>query len=177
MKTVLAIIFSLLCFLLSSAPAWGKTVIVRYIILTPDSQKLSQTTGQPALREPDSGGAAKATSPQHSGETIPPESEIEIKIKQFFGKYSHTAKAIAMCESHLNPQAVGDGGIAYWQNGIEYGRSWGIFQIRYLPGRPHPTKLLNPDYNIAYAYQLFVRSGYAFTAWSCYTNGGYLAYL
>lgn len=104
-----------------------------------------------------------------------PAGSIETKIKKLFGKDAPVAIAVARCESGLREGAVGDGHIAYWQGGVEYGKSYGIFQIRHLPGRPDPTNLLQADFNIQYAYNLFKRSG--FYPWSAYTNGCYQSFL
>lgn len=85
------------------------------------------------------------------------------------------AIAVAKSESHLNPQAIGDGHLAFNRNGIEYGKSYGVFQVRFLEGRPNPNELLDPDKNIAYAYELYQKSG--FQPWSQYKNGNYKKYL
>jgi hypothetical protein len=90
---------------------------------------------------------------------------LEQKIRAKFGESADTALAIAFCESGIREEAIGDGHIAYYQDGIEYGKSYGIFQVRHLPGRPSPEWLLNADNNIEYAYQLFQRSGW--NPWSC----------
>jgi hypothetical protein len=73
--------------------------------------------------------------------------------------------SILTCESNLNIEAVGDLSLQYTQNGVTYGASYGIAQVRYLPGRPDPLWLMNPYNNLAYARQLFLRSGV--TPWTC----------
>jgi len=77
--------------------------------------------------------------------------------------------AIFTCESGINPKAVGDKSLQYVQNGITYGASYGIAQIRYLPGRPDPEWLLNPTNNLEYARQLYERSGV--NPWTCSRKG------
>lgn len=66
---------------------------------------------------------------------------------------------IMQCESGGNPDAVGDTTTAY--------ASYGLMQIRALPGRPAPAWLLIPENNIQYAYQLS-GGGVNFQPWSCY---------
>lgn len=100
---------------------------------------------------------------------------IKNKILEKFGKDGPVALAVARCESGLRPGAIGDGHIAFMKDGVEYGKSYGVFQIRALPGRPSPDRLLDANYNIEYAYQLYKRSG--FGPWSAYTNGCYLNFL
>lgn len=55
--------------------------------------------------------------------------------------------AIVDCESGGNPEAVGDTTTEY--------SSYGLFQIRALPGRPDPDWLKVPANNIEYAYGLW----------------------
>lgn len=101
--------------------------------------------------------------------------EIANKIRQVFGADAELAIAIARCESGLRPGAIGDGHISYWVNGVEYGKSYGVFQIRHLEGRPSPEQLLDADFNIQYAYNLFKRSSWY--PWSAYNNGCYEQFL
>lgn len=70
------------------------------------------------------------------------------------------ARNIMICESGGNSQAIGDKNTSY--------QSYGLFQIRALPGRPPPDWLLNPDNNVKFAYELYKRSGYSFSPhWTC----------
>lgn len=62
------------------------------------------------------------------------------------------ARKIMACESGGNPDAIGDRSTAY--------KSYGLFQIRALPGRPSPEWLLNPENNVSYAYSLYKKSGW-----------------
>ena len=94
---------------------------------------------------------------------------IEEKIKSVFGADSEKALKIARCESQLNHLAVGDHKIAYVKDGKEYGKSYGVFQIRSLPGRPEPTELFDRDFNIEYAYQVYQRQGWDAWMW-CSNN-------
>jgi len=80
---------------------------------------------------------------------------IETAICDTFGKHCANALKIAQCESGMDTQKVGDLGISYKKKGTQYGLSFGIFQIRYLEGRPKPSELLKPEVNIQYAAKLF----------------------
>jgi|GEM_PF-4951161 len=97
-------------------------------------------------------------------------------IRQKFGDNSNLALAVADCESHLRANAVGDGQLAFTHNGIEYGRSYGVFQIRHLRGRPTPDYLLNAKNNIDYAHKMYEEQG-GFQAWACYSGGYYQKHL
>lgn len=92
--------------------------------------------------------------------------EAADKIRAKFGANADKALAIASCESGMRSSAVGDVGLAYWQNGVKYGESFGLFQIRYLPGRPSPEWLLNADNNIQKAFEMS-GGGTTWKAWSC----------
>lgn len=105
-----------------------------------------------------------------------PQGSVEKKIRALFGKDADLAIAIAKAESGMRCEAVGDGHIAYMQDGIEYGKSYGVFQIRHLPGRPAPSYLADCDQNIEYAYGMFKAQGH-FNAWSAYTNGSYQKFI
>lgn len=77
---------------------------------------------------------------------------------------------ICKCESSGNPLAVGDNHLTYLVNGVRYGYSVGLLQIRYLPGREHYGDLTNPTINISAGYDIFSRQGY--NAWTCYRKIG-----
>jgi len=86
-----------------------------------------------------------------------------------------TAIAIFKAESGLRCEAVGDGHIAFIKNGIEYGKSYGIAQIRHLEGRPSPDKLLDCQFNINHAYGMYKAQGWK--PWSAYKSGAYKRFL
>jgi len=139
-------------------------------------EKVGQHSGgfeQPDFSSPAGGVEKKAVIREVT--KIVPKSDIEALICQYFTDNCDVAIAVARCESGLRDHAVGDHAIAYIQDGVEYGKSYGVFQIRSLPGRPEPEKLLDPSFNVQYAYNLYKRSG--FTPWSAYTNDCYLAFL
>lgn len=88
-----------------------------------------------------------------------PSSTVERLILDIFGEDADIALALSFCESGLRADAVGDHAISYVENGIEYGKSYGLFQIRYLPGRPTPEQLLNPEFNVKFAKQMYDAQG------------------
>lgn len=73
-----------------------------------------------------------------------------------------SAVKVAQCESGLNDKAVGDQALRFG----EYGASYGLMQIRYLPGRPSPEWLLDPFNNVKYAKNMLLEQG-NFSAWTC----------
>jgi hypothetical protein len=87
----------------------------------------------------------------------------------------NTATAVAKAESSLNPAAVGDVTLQYQQDGVQYGASYGCFQIRYLQGRPAPETLLDPVQNVQYAYDMY--KGQSWAPWSAYNSGAYLKHM
>lgn len=86
-----------------------------------------------------------------------------------------TMLAILTAESGLRCNAEGDGHLTYQKDGRTYGASYGLGQIRYLPGRPTPDKLLDCKFNLAYVYQMEQKQEKQ--PWSAYTNKSYLKYL
>ena len=162
----------LFAFLLLPFRSYAKEVKVIYTITHPESYKSQLNTG-PARRAdlPKAGGGGA----KKQMVSAPAPITLEDKIRVVFGEYADVAIAIARAESGLRADAIGDGHISYLQDGVEYGMSYGIFQIRHLPGRPTPAELLDPDFNIKYAHRLFLRSG--FYPWSAYTSKSYLEYL
>ena len=87
----------------------------------------------------------------------------------------NTALAVAKAESGMRCDAIGDGHIAFIKNEIEYGKSYGVFQIRYLVGRPDPSLLLDCAFNIDLAFQMWQKQSWR--PWSAYTNQSYLKFL
>jgi hypothetical protein len=85
------------------------------------------------------------------------------------------ATAIMKAESQGDCTRIGDKHLAFWKDGITYGQSYGCMQVRFLEGRPEPEELLNPEKNIAYAYEIYQRHGWK--AWSTYNSGIYQKYL
>lgn len=105
----------------------------------------------------------------------PEKSEVKEMVCKYFGSDCPLATAVFFAESGLRCEAVGDGALAYMQDGIEYGKSYGVAQIRHLPGRPDPSTLLDCESNIRHAYGMWRAQG--FSPWSAYTNRSYLKYL
>ena len=95
----------------------------------------------------------------------PKEKTVDELIEQYFGNAAPAAKKIAQCESGKQPDKIGDVKLQFWKGGVRYGASYGVFQIRYLPGRPAPDELLNAEFNIRYAADLYHAQGW--TPWTC----------
>lgn len=95
----------------------------------------------------------------------PKEKSIDELIDEHFGKQASNARKIMQCESGGRVDAVGDKTLQYWQDGIRYGASYGLFQIRYLPGRPTPDQLLDKEFNIRYAAEM--QRNQKWVPWSC----------
>lgn len=115
-----------------------------------------------------SGGGATRVSGGGGGVTV--STGINPLIKKYFPKEQWaTAQAVMLAESGGNASAVGDN---YPINGQTI-PSYGLFQIRALPGRP--GNMTDPEANVAYAAQLWKAQGWQ--PWSAYTNGNFRQYL
>lgn len=88
---------------------------------------------------------------------------------EIFGSKADVFLRIASKESGCNPLAVGDKHLTYFQNGIKYGMSCGLLQVRFLPGRPSCAKMQDPAANARYALSLYNSGG--FNHWSVCKNG------
>lgn len=73
---------------------------------------------------------------------------IILFIQELWGDEWRTAVAIAHCESSLNEKAIGDQHLDP--------PSIGVFQIRAFSQRGTPEQLLNFEYNIRFAHQLYL---------------------
>lgn len=91
-----------------------------------------------------------------------------------FGSKADVFLRIANKESSCNPMAVGDKHLTYWQNGIQYGMSCGLLQVRFLPGRPNCSEMQNPEANARYALNLYNSGGYRH--WTVCNNGSAQCY-
>ena len=105
----------------------------------------------------------------------PKKTPVTDLICSYFGDECATAVAVFTAESQLSCNAVGDGHLTYVHGERVYGASYGIAQIRYLPGRPDPSLLVDCEYNIRYAHSMWQREGWR--PWSAYTTGAYRRYL
>lgn len=82
-------------------------------------------------------------------------------IKKYFPQNQwDNALAVARGESGLNPNAIGDNYPIDTGNGPETIPSYGLFQIRGLAGRPPKERLLNPEFNVHYAADMFKQQGW-----------------
>lgn len=95
----------------------------------------------------------------------PKEKTVDELIHEYFGDRYEKAKKVATCESGLRPDAVGDKTLTFVRDGITYGASYGVFQIRYLPGRPTPDQLLNAEFNVKYAAEM--QKNQSWRPWTC----------
>jgi hypothetical protein len=100
---------------------------------------------------------------------------IEELVRQTFKEDPDTAVAVMKAESQGDCARVGDQHIMFEKNGVNYGASYGCFQIRHLEGRPDPKKLLDKDFNIDYAYKMYLSQGWK--PWSAWKSGAYLKYM
>lgn len=90
---------------------------------------------------------------------------IDELIDENFGDQANNARKVMKCESGGRPDAVGDTSLTFYQDGILYGYSVGLFQIRRLKGRPEKEQLLDPEFNIRYAADMQRAQGWQ--PWSC----------
>lgn len=100
--------------------------------------------------------------------------EVRLQGCELVNKYDwdkQIAKAVCLAESNGNEKAIGDLSVI---GGI-YAPSYGLMQIRALVGRPSAEQLLDPEFNMQYAYDLWSRQGWK--PWSAYNNGTYKKYL
>lgn len=107
----------------------------------------------------------EAKSGEKVATTSPPVGEIEKIIYGVFGKDKYKeARAIAMAESHLRPEAI--------NKNVNGSTDCGVFQINSIHGL---EDCHDPVKNIEYAKKLFDRSGWS--PWVAYKSGKYLAYM
>lgn len=87
-----------------------------------------------------------------------------------------TMYGICKAESKGNVKAVGDTTITFVKNGVTYGMSCGMLQVRILPGRGITCEQMHdPEQNVAKAYEIWKAQSYQ--AWTCFSNGKYLNYI
>lgn len=88
-------------------------------------------------------------------------------IKKYFPESEwDNAFRVMQGESGGNPNAKGDDFPIRGQTIPSYG----YFQIRALPGRPSPNQLLNPEFNVQYAANLWKQQGW--NPWTVARNLG-----
>lgn len=169
-KVVAGGLFCLAIFIFSGVQTHAHTVIKKTTITTRFAQGVLKpsTTPTPTIRIQDPKYTAKITQ-------TPEKNAVKELVCKYFGNQCEIATAIFFAESGLRCEAVGDGGLAYFQDGVEYGKSYGVAQIRHLPGRPDPGTLLDCESNIRHAYGMWQAQGW--NPWSAYKNGAYQKYL
>jgi len=120
---------------------------------------------------------AQAKSLEDTAAPVVKEKSVEDLIIETFGDKWRIAYAVARAESGLRPHAIGDYTLDFkGKDGNVYGASYGVFQIRSLPGRPMVKDLLDAKFNIEYAYKMS-KGGTVWTAWSAYNNGAYKSFM
>lgn len=117
---------------------------------------------------PETLGGLVSTDPlQEGNQPIPNKDSVEELITHFFQEDAKTAKAIAMCESSLNPKTIGDTHMEKY--------SYGLFQINRTWHDYTPEQLLDPEFNCKVAKEIFDKGGWE--RWSCFKNNNYKKYL
>lgn len=120
---------------------------------------------------------AQAKSLEDTAAPVVKEKSVEDLIIETFGDKWRIAYAVARAESGLREDAIGDYTLDYrGKDGNVYGMSLGVFQIRYLPGRPKVKDLLTAKFNIEYAYKMS-KGGTDWSPWSAYKNNSYKHFL
>lgn len=102
-------------------------------------------------------GSAAAQSGSSGSRTYASNGTINPLIKKYFPEAQWgNAQAVMMGESGGRSGAKGDD---YPINGVR-AASYGLFQIRALPGRPAPAQLVDPEFNVRYAAQMYKQQGW-----------------
>lgn len=97
-------------------------------------------------------------------------------VYDYNGWDGKTMYGICKAESMGNPKATGDTSLTFVKDGVTYGMSCGMLQVRVLPGRGITCEQMHdPEQNVAKAYEIWKAQSY--TAWSVYSNGKYLNYI
>ena len=175
MKLLIAVVFTITIALLNitePAPQHKATLTVTETASAIAPPEPTPATTAPAAAEP--AVVVQTEQVPQPAPAAPAAATCQSEIAKYDWAQS-TALAVSFAESGHNPGSVGDLAIQYYQDGIQYGASYGCFQIRYLPGRPAPASLLDATYNVKYAHDMFTNQGWQ--PWSAYTTGKYLKYL
>lgn len=174
-------LFIALFVLLFNSSAEASEIRRKVVIRTPYAKVSSIPTQTPT---------PTPNKPNNAPILTPEKSEIKELVCKYFGGFCYVATAVFIPESGLSCSAVGDNHLVCTDelmgdgrtlkehciaDGVQYGRSYGVAQIRYLPGRPSPDELLDCNINLKYAHGMWRAQGFA--PWSAYTNRSYLKYL
>lgn len=160
---------------------WEKKVSLAIMVASIAISIPNYVQGSPknSLINPQAGvvQVAQAKSLEDTAAPVVKEKSVEDLIIETFGDKWRIAYAVARAESGLREDAIGDYTLDYrGKDGNVYGMSLGVFQIRYLPGRPAVKDLLDAKFNIEYAYKMS-KGGTVWTAWSAYNNNSYKAFM
>lgn len=134
---------------------------------------------------------AQAEEKHQEGGKIEATGDIESIVRRVFSENPEAAVKIAMCESSLVPDKIGDGHLAFEHEGELVGRSIGVMMVRTggneggkvwnrakangMSVADFEKKMQNPEENIKYAHDIFLRSGKSFHPWyNCAKKNGLL---
>ncbi len=172
-KVIVGGLFCLAVFIIITKPVDAHTIVKKTIVQSPYTKvRVPPTTPTPTVHIQE-----QKTPTKYVAKITQTTEKLAVKdiVCRYFGDQCELASAVFFAESGLRCEAVGDGALAYFQDGVEYGKSYGVAQIRHLPGRPDPSTLLDCESNIKHAYGMYKAQG--FRPWSAYNNGSYLKYL
>jgi len=179
-KTKLPLLIIVLC-----AGTWGWTT---FAFLFPPMYRESQKVWQDHLErvspssveeksetegvDNNNGAMVQRDAVREREDKIFPPGSVEEIIYETFGEENYqVAVAVARAESGLRTDAVGIN-----NNGTT---DYSIFQINSCHcktiGADCEKKLIDPSFNIEFAYQLFQKSGWK--PWTTFSSGKYLAYV
>lgn len=119
---------------------------------------------------------------QAKDEVVYVTTDTDAMFKAAFGDRWTIARAIAMAESHMRADRIGDEDLTWvGDDGKTYGYSVGILQIRLYPDRPPMVWLLDAYNNIHYGGMMYQekedKGQDGFMLWSAYNNESYKKFL
>lgn len=108
--------------------------------------------------------ASPSATPTPTIVMTPEKREIEVYVKEVFGKYADQALMIAKCESGLRPNAVG--------TNKDGSQDFGLFQLNsywhgFNKGVNNSRHLFDYKINTLMAWNIFEGSGYKWGLWVC----------
>lgn len=158
-----------------ASPVESKTILYSKVEKPSQSYQVKTTNNEEKKQETRDESSSKKETSKETGkktstksqksqkkETLAP-SGLDPLLKKYFGTNWQTAKAIAKCESGLNP-------LAHNFSNKTKDDSYGLFQInlygKLAKSRPSGEWLLNAENNISYAAQMS-SGGKNWKPWSC----------
>ena len=124
--------------------------------ITPQQEQISQLNQEmtPIIQER---VQAPITTPSASSTST---DTMTLILKYFPQEQWQNAYNVMMGESGGRADAIGDNFPIDTGRGPEIIPSYGLFQIRGLPGRPASDQLINPEFNVKYAADLWRQEGW-----------------